>query len=106
MFFNSIKSISVAEAAERVKNGSGVLVDVRTHAEYAALHAQGARHAPLSSLTPKDVDALKAHPEVYVLCQSGGRSAVATQAFVAAGINAINVSGGTSAWVAHGLPLA
>jgi rhodanese-related sulfurtransferase len=35
----------------------------------------------------------------------GGRSAMATQAFAAAGWDAYNLSGGIVSWVAAGLPI-
>lgn len=105
MFFNSITSISVHEAAERLQRGGGVLIDVRSREEYAAGHAVYARHMPLSALTTQDIEVLKEHSEVYVICQSGGRSSVATRALQTHGVNAINISGGTSAWHTSGLPM-
>jgi len=38
-------------------------------------------------------------------CRSGGRSAVATQAFRASGFQAYNMTGGLLAWAAQELPL-
>lgn len=42
---------------------------------------------------------------VYVICRSGNRSAVATQALRDAGLDARDVDGGMSAWVRAGLPV-
>ena len=41
---------------------------------------------------------------VYIICQSGGRSAQATQYLEAVGHNAVNVTGGTAAWIWAQLP--
>lgn len=84
------------------------LIDVRTPAEYAAVHAQGAVLAPLDTL---DVRALSgARPAkdqpIYILCKSGGRAGKARERFLAAGIeDVICVEGGTDAWVAAGCPV-
>lgn len=40
----------------------------------------------------------------YVICQSGARSLRAVEALTARGIDAVNVEGGTSAWLLAGLP--
>lgn len=105
MFFKSNPSVSVAEAAEKVKAQNVAFVDVRTPAEYAGGHAQGALNYPLQSLNASRANELKRFDEVYVICQSGGRSASATSVLIAAGVKAVNVNGGTSAWLAHGLPM-
>ena len=42
---------------------------------------------------------------VYFICQSGGRSAKAAEAFQSAGFdNVLSVEGGTAAWERAGLP--
>lgn len=105
LFFNKTPSVSVAEAAQKVREAGAALVDVRSPGEFKNGHARGACNCPLPSLRDC-MDKLKKFNEVYLICQSGGRSSAATSALRAAGINAINVSGGTSAWHAQGLPLA
>ena len=43
---------------------------------------------------------------LHLICQSGGRSAIACQKLEAAGYEAVvNLEGGTSAWQAAGLPV-
>ena len=42
---------------------------------------------------------------IYVICRSGNRSATATRALVAAGLDAYNVAGGMNAWTDAGLPV-
>jgi rhodanese-related sulfurtransferase len=43
--------------------------------------------------------------DVYVICQSGNRSATVTEFLVRAGVSAHSVSGGTSGWIAAGQPV-
>jgi rhodanese-related sulfurtransferase len=59
---------------------------------------------PLHRLRDR-LDELRNAAPVYIICQSGGRSAQATAALSAAGVDSINVDGGTSAWIAAGLPV-
>ena len=42
---------------------------------------------------------------VYVVCASGNRSSAMTDVLTAAGFDAINVAGGTSAWARSGRPI-
>ena len=105
MFFNSMPSVSVSEAAEKVAGDNVAFVDVRTGEEYATGHAKGTVNIPLDSFTDANVSELKQKGEVYVICQSGGRSAKAAKMLTGAGVNAINVEGGTAAWQAAGLPM-
>lgn len=84
------------------------LIDVRTPAEFARVHARGAESLPLDRL---DVAAIKArangHDEpTYVICEAGGRSADAARRLTDAGMDHVfSVEGGTRAWEAAGLPV-
>jgi len=53
-------------------------------------------------LLPVRLQDLPRDEPVYVICQSGGRSAQAAQLLVRAGLDARSVAGGTSAWVHSG----
>ena len=79
-----------------------VLLDVRERDEWAAGHAPGALHIPLGALHP---DAVPAGASVMCVCRSGRRSGEATSILRAAGIDAVNVTGGMNAWLAAGLPV-
>lgn len=103
-FFSSTPSISVADAAHKVHGDNTAFIDVRSAEEYASGHAVGAQNYPLPALG-EHIDALKKFSEVYVICQSGGRSSSAVSQLIPHKINAINVSGGTSAWRAAGLSI-
>lgn len=104
-FFKSTPSVSVTEAAQKAHAEGAVIVDVRMPEEFASGHASGAFNCPLPSLA-KCLEKLKKFSAVYVICQSGGRSSAAVSQLLSQNINAINVSGGTLAWRAQGLPIA
>ncbi|MDP3209538.1 MAG: rhodanese-like domain-containing protein [Rhodoglobus sp.] len=81
------------------------LIDVREVVEYVAGHAPAAINIPLSEFVARADEIPQGH-DVYVICESGGRSAQATEWLTTQGVAAFNVLGGTSAWRAAGLPLA
>lgn len=78
------------------------LIDVREPDEFALGHAEGAVNVPLSSLASAPLPDESAR--TYVICQSGARSLRGVQMLTARGIDAVNVEGGTSAWMLAGLP--
>jgi rhodanese-related sulfurtransferase len=103
-------TISTTEFAAILAKGGARVLDVRTPAEFAECHVQGAKLAPLDALDPrKAADALKpaagtGNETIYILCKSGTRSAKAAEKFIAAGIsNVCVVTGGTDACAAAGL---
>jgi rhodanese-related sulfurtransferase len=82
------------------------LIDVRTPAEHAALHAEGARLIPLDDLDPAAVASAGDGHAIYLICKSGARAAKACERFHAAGHeNVYCVEGGTTAWEQAGLPV-
>jgi rhodanese-related sulfurtransferase len=102
----TIQSVTPEEVERRRRVGEPVmLIDVRTPAEYATLHAEGAVSVPLDQLS------LAALPEgdrrpIYVICQSGARGARACERLQAGGVTDVyNIAGGTSAWQQCGLPV-
>ena len=105
MFFNSIPSVSVTDASQKITGENVAFIDVRSRGEYASGHAKGTVCMPPDSFNENEVTKLKQFKEVYVICQSGGRSALATKSLKGSGVNAINVSGGTSAWRSSGFPM-
>lgn len=99
-----ISQIYPSELQTRLAAGGVRLIDVRTPGEFAAGHVPGAVNMPLDRLDPKS---LAGAGPVHVICQSGVRSRQAAEQLAAAGIaEIIDVSGGTGAWKAAGLPLA
>lgn len=105
----SIQTISPSALAEKAKQQSIELIDVRTPVEFREVHAKVARNVPLDSLNPASVMQQRADDAdqlLYVICRSGARSTKACEAFVAAGFeNVVSVDGGTMAWAGAGLPV-
>jgi rhodanese-related sulfurtransferase len=106
----NLASITASELSARLKSDpTATVIDVRTPAEFAELHAASARNLPLPDVSPATLAALgHADPAapVYVLCQSGKRAESACARLSAAGFaKAVFVSGGTEAWAAAGLPV-
>ena len=98
---------TATEVYRRMQSGEAIeLIDVRTPAEYREVHAEGARLVPLDTLDPRTVHREAAGRPLVFLCKSGNRAAKACEQLVAAGVaDAVIVEGGTSAWVAAGLPV-
>jgi len=88
--------VSGAQARDLVQNGAQ-LVDVRTPAEFAAGHVEGALNIPVSVL-PVRLNELNRSGTVVVYCRSGGRSASAGGILMKAGFEAVHDLGPMSAW--------
>ena len=100
-----IVNISPAEAQTAVAKAYSQFIDVRTTEEYATGYAERAENIPLDTLAA-NFDRLKKDEPVYVICQTGNRSKKAAEMLKDAGFKSIyNVSGGTAAWQAAGLPM-
>jgi rhodanese-related sulfurtransferase len=96
----SVPEIDVEELAKRLESGA-VLVDVREPDEYEAGHVPTARLVPLA-VVPDHLEAFASDDDVLVICRSGGRSHTACEFLVEQGVAAVNVAGGTLAWLASG----
>ena len=79
-------------------------MDVREPYEHEAGRIAGSLHIELQQL-PNEVASLDPERPVLFYCRSGSRSALAADAFAAAGFDARNLDGGLEAWVAAGLPI-
>jgi len=117
----SIQTIPLADIRRLLEDGKSLTIwDVRTPAEFASVHAQGARLMPLDKLDPaqiiaeisahrtvdRAVDRTDAEQPVYVICQSGARAGKACEKLTSAGVGAVlSIEGGTSAWESAGLPV-
>jgi rhodanese-related sulfurtransferase len=77
-----------------------ILVDVRTHEEYAAGHLEGAVninwHDPDFRTMANKLDKGKT---IYLYCQKGGRSAKAATILDSLGYKVVDLQGGYSAWL-------
>lgn len=102
--FHRAPQVDAATAARRIEHEDAMVLDVREPAEWSAGHIPGALHIPLG-----DVDArrgeLPSDRPVIVACRSGARSARAVKLLASHGLDVYNLTGGTQAWHASGLPL-
>lgn len=88
-----------------MRAGSAQVVDVREPDEREAGRIpDDTSHIELDRLA-EEAGSLDRERPVVFYCRSGSRSAMAAQAFAAAGFDAHNLEGGLEAWVADGLPL-
>lgn len=92
--FKSQESITVEEL-NALDRGKIQLIDVRTPQEYQGGRVKEAKNVPLDQIQSfngnKDED-------IYVMCQSGGRSSQAVKYLSKQGYKAINVDGGMNLW--------
>ena len=103
----AVRTIPPRDVARLREQGRPVrIIDVRTSAEFARLHVQGARLIPLDELSPQQVLASAGDGQVFVICKSGGRSARACEKLQSAGVHdVVSIEGGTEAWERAGLPV-
>jgi rhodanese-related sulfurtransferase len=94
-FFGGVPSVSAAQARELVDAGA-VMVDVRTTGEWNAGHCSFALHMAVDQLSQKQ-RRIPTNKKVVVVCRSGNRSRGATKQLIAAGYDAVNLSGGMNA---------
>ncbi len=95
--------ISATEALELVRSDA-VLLDVREDHEWAAGHAPGATHIPMSRIS-QHASSLPTDKTIICVCHVGARSAAVATALNRAGWTARNLAGGMEAWAAAGLPV-
>ena len=76
-------------------DGSVVLLDARTKAEYDRGHIEGALHIPVDELRERMEELPKDKP-IYVYCHSGLRSYIACRMLTGSGRECYNLSGGYS----------
>jgi rhodanese-related sulfurtransferase len=96
--------VSPARVAELLGDGAQ-LVDVREPYEREAGRIpDDSAHIEMDRLTAEAASIDRDRPVVFY-CRTGSRSALAAEAFSAAGYDAHNLDGGLKAWVADGLPI-
>jgi len=99
--------VEIDVTAAKTALEASLILDVREPAEYAAGHLPGAFNIPRGVLEFK----IDSHPDfqdkrdahIIVYCQTGGRSALATEALNKMGFNnAVSMAGGFKAWTESG----
>ena len=95
-----IPEVDVDELAAKRAAGAP-LIDVREDDEFAEAHVPGAHHIPLGDVVDRIAE-VPTDGTVYVICARGARSAKAAEHYRNQGIDAVNVAGGTLAWIDAG----
>lgn len=88
--------VAVGDAAALVESGA-FLLDVREPEEWEAGHVPGACFIPMGSVAAR-LGELPVDCTIVVMCRSGGRSGVVTEALRGLGFDAVNLAGGILAW--------
>ncbi len=97
-FFQGRGELSGPEAQAMVKQGA-LLLDVRTPAEFAGGHVEGAVNLPHDQvLGTEPVFADKKNTDVVIYCRSGRRSAIVAGVLRRAGFNKVHDLGAMSNW--------
>lgn len=93
-----IRNITTAELKAELKSKRKQFIDVRTPNEFKSNHIKEFKNIPLAELQNKAKD-LSGDKEIFVICQSGMRSANASRVLKKMGFkNITNVKGGMGAW--------
>lgn len=98
----AVEEIAIEELAARLDAGA-VLLDVREPNEVAEARVPGVLAIPLGEVNAR-VAEIPECDELYVICRSGARSAKACEVIASSGRPAVNVAGGTLAWIDSGRP--
>jgi len=89
----TLRQWRLADEAKLPRDGSVTLLDTRTEGEYARGHIKGFRNIPVDELRDRLDEVEKGKP-VYVICQSGLRSYIASRILEGNGYDAYNFAGG------------
>jgi len=95
--------VTVPDAVSLLESGA-VLLDVREPDEWEAGHAPSAVFIPMGSVQLR-IGELPKDRTIVVMCRSGGRSAVVTEALQGLGFAAVNLAGGIEAWAGERRPV-
>ncbi len=75
------------------------LIDIREPYEYKSGSIQTAKNIPMGNLIQEPNKYLEKGKTYYLMCQSGGRSNMASKELTKQGFDVINVAGGMGAYV-------
>lgn len=90
---DTLKQWHLEDADSLPRDGSVTLLDVRTPGEYSRGHVEGFKNIPVDELR-EHLEEIEKNKPVYVICQSGLRSYIATRILEGSGYEAYNFSGG------------
>ena len=97
---NTYRRITMQEAVETMeKEENYIILDVRTHEEFAAGHIPGAIVIPNETIGTEDIPQLPDKDQlIMVYCRSGNRSKQASDKLVKLGYTNIIEFGGINSW--------
>ena len=96
--------VSIDVLAEVLEAGKPVY-DVREKDEFIKGHVPGVRLLPMSEIEQR-LEEIPTDGTVYFVCAVGARSGKVAEALRQQGLDAVNVAGGTKAWMEAGRRLA
>lgn len=104
----AVTTVPAAEFLAAAQQPGTVVIDVRTPAEYAAGHVDGALNINVeSSDFAAQIGELPTDTTYAVYCRSGRRSAIATDQMATSGFTSVvNLAGGIADLQAAGAPIA
>ena len=88
-----LKQWHLVDADKLPRDGSVTLLDTRTPGEYSRGHIDGFKNIPVDELRER-ISEIKTGKKIYVICQSGLRSYIATRILEGYGFEAYNFAGG------------
>src|SRR5690625_2651022 len=92
------KQVTNEELQQKLDKNTTVILDVRETEEYARAHIPGSVLIPLDRLENR-CDELRKEEEIFVICQSGGRSNIACHILQGKGFKQVyNVLPGMIGW--------
>ena len=100
----SFKSISVADAAQSIKNGV-LIIDVREQNEYDQAHIENSVLVPLSTVSAQKINEINPQNKTILIhCHAGKRSKVAANIILSQGYTGeiLELDEGISAWIEFG----
>lgn len=85
----------------------GVVIDVRTPAEFASGHVKGAKNLPVDKISKSELERLSQGAPVRLMCRSGSRSRMALEKAIGSGFQGevTCINGGIETWLKAGLPV-
>ena len=101
-----VETVDAPQAVEIIEAGEHTVIDVRTPAEYAAGHVDGAENIDVTAATfEQQVEKLDKDEEYVVYCQSGNRSASAAATMADLGFTEVVDAGGILSLEVAGAPI-
>jgi rhodanese-related sulfurtransferase len=110
----TIENLSPDQVAAELETGTATLIDVREEEERQTFgRVPAAHHAPRGMLefhadpsSPWHLEIFDPNRRYILMCDFGGRSALATKTLQEMGYRDVaHLDGGFSAWVSQGLPI-